>query len=799
MPEYPQPGGDQRSQQKFLVFDRFEKMNTQAARTGLPDNQLAWLENLQPLSENKLQVVPAAAAAAFNSIPETINLGFYAFLNGHDYAILFTTAGAAYFIDFTTNTTGQVASDGTFSLAPDCTTYQGSVLLINDIKAGYSVWNTFCFIQAGGVSPNIVIGTSGVGVGGGSGYGSPPAVNFHNATQGVDVPGAVGVALLSGGVVVGVNVLNGGGSVNPGDVINVSFITGGGSGATFKATMTASHVISVNISQSGGWPTGTGPAPGTYPLVISAGGATATATVVTGAGGVTNFVSAVTVTAGGSYAAPPPPACTWNSASFPIPSGGIVPAFHIGPPNMSQTSIASIAVTAGGAGYPVSSTQNLTFMPPGAPTPAVGTCHVTAGGVVNTATITTGGTFNFGPPPMIDIAGGGSGAFTYAQGWPSVPAGTTLAVFQGRVFLGGGQLLQWTGTGANAGYAASATPGPGYDDFQSIDASGSLQIVDADLVHAIKALRALNNYLWIIGDQSVKQIGNLSVTATSPPITQFTILTLSSDQGTVWPQSCISFNRLLLFANPNGIFGVFGSTVQKISDDLDGIFQRGIFTSMQPQGAIVDLNTKHNAVFLVSYNDPAGGARSLLLMFDGKKWWLANQGANVVSILTFPDPQSDLNTLYGTLSGSDLTQLFAQPSVAVPFKMITALSHGGNPVQGKRAIRAGFTADAAAVGTINIEIDADSATHANAFGVSANSLLIGGANDASNTPVAGAGVYLGATLTGTLANLVIQNVIIEYQETALWKGAGVTVGPPYTTEDGLISYTTEDGSAVYTS
>jgi hypothetical protein len=770
MPEYPQPGGDQRSQQKFLVFDRFEKMNTQAARTGLPDNQLAWLENLQPLSENKLQVVPAAAAAAFASIPETVNLGFYAFLNGHDYAILFTTAGAAYFIDFTSNTTGQIASDGTFSLAPDCTTYQGSVLLINDIKAGYCVWNTFCFIQAGGVSANIVISTGG-STGGGSGYGSPPAVNFHNATQGVDVPGAAGVALLSGGVVVGVNVLNGGSGVQPGDVINVNFITGGGSGATFNLTMTASHVVSVNISQSGGWPVGTGPAPGTYPLVISAGGATANATVVTGAGGTTNFVSAVTVTAGGSYAAPPPPNVTWNNASFPIPSGGTVPTFHVGPPNMSLISIATLAVGAGGTGYPVSATLNLTFMPPGAPTPAVATAHVNVSGVINSAALVNGGTFNFAPAPHVAIAGGGSGAFTFAQGWPSVPAGTTIAVFQGRVFLGGGQLLQWTGTGANAGYAASTTPGPGYDDFQAIDASGSLQIVDADLVHSITALRSLNNYLWIIGDQSVKQIGNLSITATSPPITQFTILTLSSDQGTVWPQSCISFNRLLLFANPNGIFGVFGSTVQKISDDLDGIFQRGIFTNIQPLGAIVDLNTKHNAVFLVSYNDPVAGARSLLLLFDGKKWWLANQGANLVTILTFPNPSSDLNTLYGTRSGSDLTQLFAQPNVAVPFKMITALSHGGNPAQGKRAIRAGFTAAAAGAGTINIEIDADSVTHANAFGVTATSLLTGGANDASNTPIAGAGVYLGATITGTMANLVMQNVIIEYQETALWKGA----------------------------
>ena len=158
-----------------------------------------------------------------------------------------------------------------------------------------------------------------------------------------------------------------------------------------------------------------------------------------------------------------------------------------------------------------------------------------------------------------------------------------------RVWLGGGRLLQWTGT-------------EGFDDFDAANASGSLDISDADLVHAITALRSYNNYLFIMGDQSVKQIGNLSLNSAGN-VTLFTILTLSSDQGTIYPRSCGSFNRVFFFCNSNGVYAVLGSSVQKISDDLDGIFKLIDFT-LEPQACIADINNIHHIAWLVRYNDP---------------------------------------------------------------------------------------------------------------------------------------------------------------------------------------------------
>jgi hypothetical protein len=863
MAEYQQPGTEQRSQQHFLIFDRFKGVNTQSARTGLPNDQAAWLENLQPLAENKLQIVPAPLPPATTITLENIVLEFYAAMNGQDWIILFTEAGGGFYYNVSTGVSGQFAPDGTFSTAPDCTTWQASRILINDSIAGYCTWDGVnLFVQAGGVSPNMQI------TNGGANYGSPPpvsilvngsaplaiidiinpgafstpggttaALTFSGgglisggtqaigtatlsgtapnrtvtavtitdpggpyttpptitlATTGGTAPvlrgrlgpgGATAIAILGpGGVVTGIELTNPGSGINPGDTVTVIFGTTTGSGAAIAvragsggapnaAGMSGGSITSIIITDigqfaSGNFNPGAGPGPGgSYPLVIGAppsGGtqAVAAVTTVSNAGG--NTCSAIVWTNFGSgYASQP--SVQWND----VTQGGGVARYPTFTATMGNQHVQSpLTVSAGGTGYPASTNIPLVFKGGSATVQATGFATTNASGVVTSATLQSGGSYPLGNRPSIAVAAG-AGATASVHAWPFVDAGAgfataTIAVFQGRVFLGAGQLLQWSGTGSSVGFNNQ-----GYDDFLVADLSGTLQIVDSDLVHNITALRSFNNYLWIVGDQSIKQIGSLFPSGAPP----FQLLTLSSDQGTIWPKSCISYNRIFLFANPQGIFGVFGSTVQKISDDLDGIFQNVNF-AQQPQGAVFDLNSKHNAVFLVRYNDPQIGTRSLLLVFDGKRWWFASQGNTLVAIVNVPIFATDINQLWGSVTGSDVTQLLADPTTAQPFKISTSLSHNNNPVQGKRLIRAGFTADAGVLAAVNMLLEADQAPGVpRVVNVSPTSLLVGGANDAANNPMTQAGVYLGATLVGTFNNFTLQNVIIEYQETSLWKGA----------------------------
>src|SRR5437899_12971101 len=79
---------------KFIGFTGFEKMNTKVARQNLPDNQAAWIENLQPIAPNVLQAVPAALAA-LAAISGTVSRLFMANIGATDYIIEFTQAGPA--------------------------------------------------------------------------------------------------------------------------------------------------------------------------------------------------------------------------------------------------------------------------------------------------------------------------------------------------------------------------------------------------------------------------------------------------------------------------------------------------------------------------------------------------------------------------------------------------------------------------------------------------------------------------------------------------------------------------------
>jgi hypothetical protein len=88
-----------------------------------------------------------------------------------------------------------------------------------------------------------------------------------------------------------------------------------------------------------------------------------------------------------------------------------------------------------------------------------------------------------------------------------------------------------------------------------------------------------------------------------------------------------------MFANSNGVYAVLGSSVQKISDDMDGIFKRIDFTQ-QPQAALADTNNIHNITWLVRYIDPLSTTRSIMLTFTGKKWFVISQGDSLKAITT---------------------------------------------------------------------------------------------------------------------------------------------------------------------
>jgi hypothetical protein len=358
-----------------------------------------------------------------------------------------------------------------------------------------------------------------------------------------------------------------------------------------------------------------------------------------------------------------------------VKAGGVSPNFHIS--NSSDTFTSAPAVTiVGGSGF-------------GA------TAHaVIAGGALVQIVLDNPGT-GYLPGDQISVLvdGGGGTAVATTVPWPRLRA-TSIAVFKGRVWTSFRRTLSYTGTN-------------GFDDVDPANAAGFFAIADADLVHEIMCLRSLNNFLYIFGDQSVKQIGDIAVQQVQggSPLTQFNILTLASDIGCVFPMSVLSYNRYTIFANKQGIYAAMGATVLKISDELDGIFRRLDF-AQELSAALFDLNNIHCYSVLGVYQDPdniqvfgvppqAGvHQRSIIMVltFSGfqsnKAWWLMNQGMDLMAIMSLPMLATFNVQMFGS-SGSDVTWLVSDPDTAVTWILKTPLSAHGNLIKAKHGIKAG--------------------------------------------------------------------------------------------------------------
>ena len=716
----PPPGQAQRAASKYIVFEQFEKLNTQSVRQALSEKELAWLENLQPISGNNLTTV-AAPGTSLTSISETIVSQFYANIGTVDYIVSFTSAGSGWATNIATAVSTRFAPPGTFT-NPDMTVWQSQVILINDPTAGYSAWNGTVFVRKGGVSPVLNLLTAGTN------YTSAPTVTISGGSG----TGATATATIGTPAVVAVNVINGGSQYGPAAPL-VVFAGGGGTGAAATAAIDQRGMTSITLTNSGKYIVSAGP---TGVSFSGGGGSGAAANIFLGfPGGSFAEVVSITIGAAGSGYTSAPTITITGGTIFPGPTGAVATATC----TVGNGAVTSITVTAGGGGYTSAPTVSFTGGGSGSGATAA---SVIGGSGVTALTLTSPGSGYLASDSLtVSITGGGgSGATATAHVWPFATAGTTLAVFAGRVWLGGVRLLQWTGT-------------QGYDDFNAANAAGALTLGDVDLTHAITALRNYNNYLFIMGDQSVKQIGNISVSGSA---TLFTILTLSSDQGTIYPLSCGSYNRVFMFANTNGIYAVLGSSVQKISDDLDGIFKLVDFTQ-EPQAALVDMNNIHNIAWLLRYKDPLSSERSIMVIFNGKKWFVANQGNSLVTIVATSTLASGIVTTYCS-SGSDLTPMFGNPNIAVTFKIQSSLTHHGNAVQRKKVNHASVAVTGpTGGGSITVEVDTDNGVQTYTPNVVSGFQFIGFGAD-------GSGEYLGLTITGTLAGFTFTNAAQDYQE-----------------------------------
>lgn len=403
-------------------------------------------------------------------------------------------------------------------------------------------------------------------------------------------------------------------------------------------------------------------------------------------------VVAVTVTAGGSYTAIP-------TISFTGGGGAGAAAYA------SMQLAGAQTVTAGGTGYVVGDIITLTggtYVTPGklmvstiggggavtavtihdageytvlpvAPVATTGgganNCTITPAYGVLSVTVTNGGTTPYAAAPNVVFSSGAATAT--ATILDVIPNPQHIATFSGCVWISSGRTI------------INSVP-DSYYDFSGTG-SGLTIITDSTLHSDITQLYSANNFLYFTGVDSINAIGNVQVNSLGDTV--FSNTNLSPSIGTDDTESIVSYYRSLWLVNKSGVYAVSGATPQKVSDVLDGIFQRVDFDYPVSSGTVFLQNILCSC-FLLRYVDPLTSvSRPVIVIFFNNKWFIASQGDDITIIAS--GQNAGITGLYAT-NGTDLYRLFDDESTPVDWLMSSAFWDMDDVTKDKQITKFGF-------------------------------------------------------------------------------------------------------------
>ncbi len=327
-------------------------------------------------------------------------------------------------------------------------------------------------------------------------------------------------------------------------------------------------------------------------------------------------------------------------------------------------SISSVSIVAVGSGYSnfpvltytVASSQSLVQSPAFTPVITNGTftsVGIGSGGLQLGSTV--------GTILITDVAAAASAVLslsgTVGGVFPFGIQGNAVETYSGQV---------WIANGANR---YTSAPGS-VTDFATSDGGLSVQDNDSFLKVGYTRFIQMNGFLWMVADCSVNYIGNVTTTG-SPPLTNYSKQNADPEVGTIWPNTVIPWGNQLLLANSWGVFLGLGSRMQKISDELDGVYGTVPSPAITPSVAKMTLFNRKIVFLLLPIVDPVSGTQqNKLLIWDGKKWWASNQSKSLTYIAT--QEINSVLTAYGT-DGNDIYPLFTTASNAFAKTLQTRL------------------------------------------------------------------------------------------------------------------------------
>jgi len=388
------------------------------------------------------------------------------------------------------------------------------------------------------------------------------------------------------------------------------------------------------------------------PTIVATGGAGTGATftsTVTSSGNISQIFVA---TPGSGYRA--------SDAVVLSFSGGGGPTTAIAATSVVGGRVTNVSITNAGSGY--TSATKATFLGGGG---TGATATVTASGGVSAVTITVGGEGYIFPPTVQFSDTNNAVAQATVPLMPYGVQGSALETFTSRAWVVNGGATMTTPPLSLVQFTAPSSP----QDFNVSDGGGQFLSTDSFLRVGFHSVRQSNGFLYMIGDSSVNYVSGVSTSGT-PPTTTFSNQNVDPQVGCPWPNTVQVYSRAIVFANTFGVHAMYGGAVQKVSTPLDGIY-----TSVTPTGSIPSYGTIvpsaavaiifgiHVYILLLPIIDQVTGLQTnKLLMWDGKKWWTADQSVTLTQIAS--QEINSVLTAYGT-DGSAIYPLFQTPSTAI--------------------------------------------------------------------------------------------------------------------------------------
>lgn len=663
----------------FTVED-FGGLDTKAKRPAIGPKDFFWIENWMPIGPGNMRTLYGEAEDPLYAAAGGLEIINYAFFNiGSDrYAIVFLDDGTAKQVaeDGTVTTITAAANtfwDGTGPI-PAVAQYQAKYLMIaSKVSANaYWAWDGAHLFGLGTLAPQVLITNSGGGE-----YTSAPTVTAYGGSG----SGATFAATIDAqGHVTEVEVTNPGSGYDHEDLVTLVF-TGGGADdqarATATVSLTSAGVASIMVTNGG--------AKYTSPVIaITGGGGSGAKAIVSG---LTNgSITDITVTDPGvGYTSAPTVGITDGGAG----TGAAATAVR------GRGQITGITVNSGGTGYDgvpdviISAPNNKDF-----PSIQAEAYATVVAGAVTAITVTAAGIGYMSA--SVQLSGGNSAAEAEVSLMPAGISGTTLETYQNRVFIGDDTKISYTGADS-------------IRDFSGANGGGSKPITDSFLREKLVALKQANGFLYRFGDSSINVISNVQ-TSTSA-VTSFNDSNVDPQIGTAWRDTVVAFGRALVFANPTGIYALYGGAAEKVSSPLDGLFAKASFNvgvaGKTPTSCVATVFGIRVYAMLMTTTDPyTRTLRDIIVCWDGQRWFVYTPNI-AYSILAGQEISSELTGWAAT--ATDLYRLFDRPDDTLTKTFSTKLLAPTSYLLTTGATDVAFLAEdnAGTGGVVNISIDTE--------------------------------------------------------------------------------------------